>query len=70
MNIVKVSNRLKEITGKTISVMTMFRYPTVHLLSQYVSQENIENTFSNNKIEESVQMMEDTALMFLEEDDE
>ncbi len=70
MNIVKVSNRLKEITDKTISVMTMFRYPTVHLLSQYVSQENIENTFSDNKIEESVQMMEDTALMFLEEDDE
>ena len=73
LNIIKISNKLKAVTSKTISVMTMFRYPTIHALSQFVSREDTGNTavsFSDERIEESVQMMENTALMFMEEEDE
>jgi amino acid adenylation domain-containing protein len=70
LNIIRINNKLKDIYGKAISVLTIFRYPTIHSLSQYMDQENTETRFSDESIKESVQMMVDTALLLMEEDDE
>jgi tyrocidine synthetase III len=70
MHIVKLSNRLKDLFGENISVMTLFRYPTIHKLSQFLDQEKMETSFSDERIEESVQMMEESMFMFMGDQDE
>jgi acyl carrier protein len=39
LNIVQVYNKLKESLGLDIDVTMMFQYPTIHLLSGYLSRE-------------------------------
>jgi len=60
LSIIKVRNKLKEVTGMAISAVAMFRYHSILLLSQYLSQEETKNSFQDVEIEEDVQMMENT----------
>jgi amino acid adenylation domain-containing protein len=70
INLIKVHNSIKEITGKTLPVVFMFRYHTIHSLSRFVNQAEPQISYSIERIEESVDMMEESMqLLYGEEND-
>jgi len=60
LTLIKVRNKLKTITGTNIPAAAMFRFHTIHLLSQYLGQEVTKSDFFYAEIEDDVQMMENT----------
>jgi len=48
----------------------MFRYHTVHTLSNYLLQEGATDFFKEERMEESLEMMEDTMQLLYGDDDE
>ena len=49
LDILQVSRKLKEKTGKDIPVVTLYNYSSVGELAQYLSQDKVDNSQSNEK---------------------
>ncbi len=70
LNIVKVYNKLKTITGTDIPLVDMFQYPTIHSLSRYLASDQSGPAFSDERIQDTVDMMEEAMEMLMEDDNE
>jgi hypothetical protein len=46
LDIIKINNRLKEAFQVEIPVVAMFRYPTIHSLSEYIAGQASEEAFT------------------------
>jgi len=60
MKLVRLSNKLKETLEKDIPVITIFRYPTIESLLQYLGQENTVRGMTDRQIDETVGDLEET----------
>jgi tyrocidine synthetase-3 len=60
LDIIQVNSQLNESLNKNIPVVTMFRYPTIRSLVDYLENENISGTISHEKIDQSRDKMEKT----------
>jgi bacitracin synthase 3 len=70
MNIIQVSLKLKEAFERDIRVVTMFRYTTIHSLAGYLSQQDTDSMTSPEEIDETIEMMKNSNLMLMGDDDE
>jgi amino acid adenylation domain-containing protein len=57
LDFIKVKTKLKIMIGREVPVVDMFRYPTVSLLANYLSEGEMQLTFSNEKIDKSIDKM-------------
>ena len=69
LRLVSVNDKLKKAFGIDVPAAKMFRYPTIHSLLTYIDREE-ESTISNEKIEKSVDQMEEAMHLLLGEEDE
>jgi tyrocidine synthetase-3 len=49
LNILQVNQKLNEVLPGPIPVMSMFRYPTIHSLAQFIEQQEIKMTIERKK---------------------
>jgi amino acid adenylation domain-containing protein len=70
LDIIMVGGKLKESLGKDIPAVTLFTYPTIAALAQYLSREKTEEAVSDEEMDESIEQMEETIHMFMEEESE
>ncbi|MDQ1355258.1 MAG: hypothetical protein QG657_5568 [Acidobacteriota bacterium] len=68
LQIVALNNRLKKIFQKDIPVVKMFTYPTIHSLTNYLKQEEANNTISDKEAREFASIMEGTMQMLIGEE--
>ncbi len=68
--IVKANHKLKALIGKDVPLVDMFRYPTIDSFAKYLEQEEAGIRISDEKIEESVNMMEESMQMLIGDEDE
>ncbi len=54
LDIIKVNSRLKEVSGKGISVVAMFKYPTIRSLARNFSQPQADDTSLNKDRSEAL----------------
>jgi len=45
--ILQVSNHLRDILGRNVSIVELFKYPTIRSLAKHLSQQTIEDVFSD-----------------------
>ena len=73
LNILKLNSRLKTETGTEIPVVEMFRYSTVQSLATYLSQlprQEKQKAYSDEKIMETIDSLEESLLLLTGEADE
>jgi acyl carrier protein len=70
LDIVMVGGKLKEKLDKEIPAVTLFTYSTISALAQYLGAGEVEETVSDEEMDESVETMEESMQMFLEEEEE
>jgi amino acid adenylation domain-containing protein len=69
LDIVIMGGKLKEKLGKEIPVVTLFTYPTAAALAKHLGQGKTEETVSDKEIDESVETMEASMQMFMEDEE-
>jgi len=70
LKLIQLNEKLKEALGKDIPVMTIFRYPTIGSLLQYLGQGNTMNGMTDGQIEEAVGDLEETMGLLVGADSE
>jgi amino acid adenylation domain-containing protein len=70
LDIVMVGGKLKEKLDKEIPAVTLFTYSTISALAQYLGAGEVEETVSDEEMDESVETMEESMQMFMEEEEE
>ena len=70
MKLIRLSNKLKETVEKDIPVITLFRYPTIESLLQYLGQENTVRGMTDKQIDEAAGELEETMGLLEETDGE
>ncbi len=70
LDMMKINARLKAEFDNEIPMAVMFKYPTIHMLARYLNQEEAGAFISDEKIHESIDMMEETMQMLLGEQNE
>jgi amino acid adenylation domain-containing protein len=70
LKLIQLNEKLKEALGKDIPVMTIFRYPTIGSLLQYLGQGNTMNGMTDGQIEEAVGDLEETMGLLVGADGE
>jgi amino acid adenylation domain-containing protein len=70
MDVIKVNSRLRAETGTDVPVVKLFKYPTIHLLAGYMSGEAEPETGNGRRIEETVDVMDETLRLFHGEKDD
>jgi amino acid adenylation domain-containing protein len=70
LDIIMVGNQIKEKTGKEVSAVNLFTYPTIGSLAQYLEKEAVTETVTDEEIDQSVDMIEETMQMLMEEEEE
>ncbi|MCP4349673.1 MAG: SDR family NAD(P)-dependent oxidoreductase [Desulfobacterales bacterium] len=59
--LVRFNNKLQEILSRNIPITSLFKYPTIAGLAEYLAQINEENTFDFQKIRDRVGKQKDTV---------
>ena len=70
LNVLHIINKLKEALEQDISLVDIFTYPTIDSLYRHLKQDEADEIFSNEKIEESADMMEDAMQLLMGDEDE
>jgi acyl carrier protein len=60
MKLIQLSSKLKETLEKDIPVITIFRYPTIDSLLQYMGQGNAVSSMTDGQIDEAVGDLQET----------
>jgi amino acid adenylation domain-containing protein len=60
LSIIRLSMLANEAFGLEETVITYFQYPTIKLFAEYVKNNTVNNTISNEQLEEFTGIMEDT----------
>ncbi len=66
LNLIKVNSKLNEIMGTSISIVTLFQFPTIRSLVGYLS-ENPKTVIAEDSMRESVELI-DEAINFFSKD--
>ncbi len=70
LKLIRLSNKLKETVEKDIPVITLFRYPTIESLLQYLGQENTVRGMTDKQIDEAAGELEETMGLLVGTDGE
>lgn len=69
LDIIMVGNKLAEVLEKEIPAVTLFTYPTIGSLSKYLSEGEVEETVSDEEIDESFDQMEEAVQTLIDNED-
>jgi amino acid adenylation domain-containing protein len=67
LKIIQLNNRLDKTFKQEVSLGTIFRYPTVRALAEYLSKENPGEVVSEKEIDASVTRLEDTVNQMMQD---
>jgi polyketide synthase PksJ len=73
MSILRLNSRLKAVTGMDIPVVEMFRYPTIHSFSTYLShfsRSEKRKAYSEEKIMKTVNSLDESLKLLMGDDNE
>jgi amino acid adenylation domain-containing protein len=70
MKLIQLSNKLKEILEKDIPVITIFRFPTIESLLQYLGQAETQGSMTDEQIDRAMGDLEDTLGLLIGTDGE
>jgi fengycin family lipopeptide synthetase D len=70
LKLIQLIEKLKEALGKDIPVITIFRYPTIESLLQYLGQGDTASSMTDGQIDEAVGELEETMGLLVEMDGE
>lgn len=64
LTIIRINGLLREAINKSIPIVSMFEYPTIHSLGQYLEQEEKGETLMDEESEESLDLESSEELLF------
>ncbi len=68
--VLKVIDKLNMIFQQDIPIVTIFRYPTIHSMAQYLDDNNTRESISNEKIDSELSIQEETTRLIFGDFDE
>jgi amino acid adenylation domain-containing protein/non-ribosomal peptide synthase protein (TIGR01720 family) len=70
LNLIRLNGKLNQVFQKDILMVAMFRYPTIRSLARYLDDKKTTEFISDEKIDRSLNIMEETTNYFLGDSDE
>jgi tyrocidine synthetase-3 len=67
LNLIKVNTKLNKALDRSISIVSLFQYPTIRSLADHLAQDSTNDVISEDNLQESVALMDD-AINFFSED--
>ncbi|UCH98409.1 MAG: amino acid adenylation domain-containing protein [Candidatus Aminicenantes bacterium] len=70
LNLIQLNGKLNQVFQKDIPIVEMFRYPTIRSLAQHIDDKKTPEFISDEKIDRSLNIMEETTNFFFGDSDE
>jgi acyl carrier protein len=70
LNLMRLNGKFNQVFQKDIPMVVMFRYPTIRTLARYIDDKETTEFISDEKIDRSIDVMEETTNFFFGDTDE